>query len=109
MNRRSFTQALAAAALASASPALPSLAQTDATSAGNADTPFPLSVMLWTVFNDLPFEERLAKVKEAGYTNIELVGEYGKWTPAAAGKRQCCPQAARHPFRCDRGIEEWGG
>ncbi len=82
MNRRSFTQALAAAALASASPALPSLAQTDATSAGNADTPFPLSVMLWTVFNDLPFEERLAKVKEAGYTNIELVGEYGKWTPA---------------------------
>jgi hydroxypyruvate isomerase len=82
MNRRSFTQALAAAAIASASPALPSLAQTDATSAGNADTPFPLSVMLWTVFNDLPFEERLAKVKEAGYTNIELVGEYGKWTPA---------------------------
>lgn len=41
--------------------------------------PFPLSVMLWTVFRDLPFEERLAKVAEAGYTNIELVGEYSKW------------------------------
>jgi hydroxypyruvate isomerase len=38
--------------------------------------------MLWTVFNDLPFEERLAKVVEAGYSNIELVGEYGKWGPA---------------------------
>jgi len=38
--------------------------------------------MLWTVFNDLPFEERLAKVAEAGYTNVELVGEYSKWTPA---------------------------
>jgi len=38
--------------------------------------------MLWTVFNGLPFEERLAKVVEAGYSNIELVGEYAKWTPA---------------------------
>ena len=38
--------------------------------------------MLWTVFNGLPFEERLAKVAEAGYTNVELVGEYAKWTPA---------------------------
>jgi hydroxypyruvate isomerase len=37
---------------------------------------FGLSVMLWTVFTDLPFEQRLAKVAEAGYSNIELVGEY---------------------------------
>lgn len=36
--------------------------------------------MLWTVFTDLPFEERLAKVAEAGYTNVELVGEYAKWS-----------------------------
>jgi hydroxypyruvate isomerase len=36
--------------------------------------------MLWTVFNDLPFEQRLAKVAEAGYTNIELVREYAKWS-----------------------------
>ena len=45
---------------------------------GDAAPPFPLSVMLWTVFTDLPFEERLAKVVEAGYSNVELVGEYGK-------------------------------
>ncbi len=38
--------------------------------------------MLWTVFNDLPFEQRLERIVEAGYTNIELVGEYGKWTSA---------------------------
>jgi len=38
--------------------------------------------MLWTVFGDLPFEERLAKVAEAGYSNVELVGEYGKWSEA---------------------------
>ncbi len=44
--------------------------------------PFPVSVMLWTVFTDLPFEQRLAKVAEAGYTNVELVGEYAKWSEA---------------------------
>ena len=42
--------------------------------------PFPLSVMLWTVFTGQPFEDRLAKVAQAGYSNIELVGEYSKWT-----------------------------
>ena len=81
MDRRQFTQTLAASAFAVASPALPAAALAQTSSSGSA-SPFPLSVMLWTVFNDLPFEERLAKVVEAGYTNIELVGEYGKWTPA---------------------------
>jgi hydroxypyruvate isomerase len=42
--------------------------------------PFALSVMLWTVFTGQPFEDRLAKVAQAGYSNIELVGEYSKWT-----------------------------
>jgi hydroxypyruvate isomerase len=36
--------------------------------------------MLWTVFRKLPFEERLQKVAEAGYRNVELVGEYQKWS-----------------------------
>ena len=43
---------------------------------------FDLSVMLWTVFSDLPFEQRLAKVAEAGYNQVELVGEYRDWTDA---------------------------
>ena len=83
MDRRQFTQALAASAFAVTSPALPLPAAVPAEPAGSAE-PFPLSVMLWTVFNKLPFEERLAKVAEAGYTNIELVGEYNKpkWTQA---------------------------
>ncbi len=38
--------------------------------------------MLWTVFKDLPFEERLAKVAEAGYNQVELVGEYRDWQEA---------------------------
>ncbi len=42
--------------------------------------PFQFSVMLWTVFKDLPFEQRLEKVAEAGYRNIELVGEYNNWS-----------------------------
>ena len=41
---------------------------------------FPLSVMLWTFFSELPFEEQLAKVAKAGYTNVELVGEYRDWS-----------------------------
>jgi hydroxypyruvate isomerase len=81
MNRRTFTHALATAALSAV--AAPSLSAASATGAQStkASTPsFPLSVMLWTVFTDLPFEERLAKVAEAGYSNVELVGEYSKWS-----------------------------
>lgn len=36
--------------------------------------------MLWTVFQKLPFEQRLEKVAEAGYRNVELVGEYARWS-----------------------------
>jgi hydroxypyruvate isomerase len=75
MNRREFAKTIASTALIatatrsqSAEPVVPS------------PTPFPLSVMLWTVFRELPFEQRIAKVVEAGYTNIELVGEYAKWS-----------------------------
>jgi hydroxypyruvate isomerase len=52
---------------------------TDAQASNPGNAPFGLSVMLWTVFRDLPFEQRLAKGAEAGYSNVELVGEYAKW------------------------------
>ncbi len=82
MNRRSFARVLAASAL-SAAGCPRSLALGDRGSdALSATTPFPLSVMLWTVFRDLPFEQRLENVAKAGYTNVELVGEYAKWSPA---------------------------
>ena len=82
MNRRQFAQGFASAALATTalqSGASPSPEE-------HHSTPFPVSVMLWTVFTDLPFNERLAKVAEAGYTNVELVGEYAKWSDADYGK-----------------------
>ncbi len=89
LNRRQFAQGIASAALASS--VLHVGGETRDHAVGAA--PFPLSVMLWTVYNDLPFEERIARVAAAGYTNIEMVGEYAKWSDAdfaradAAGKR----------------------
>jgi hydroxypyruvate isomerase len=82
MDRRRFAQALATAALVAAVPGIPTAAESEPPEAGEGEPPFPLSVMLWTVFNDLPFEQRLAKVAEAGYKNIQLVGEYSKWSDA---------------------------
>ncbi len=80
MNRRTFTQVLTAAALGAAVPPFPAPAQTAASSP--IAPQFKLSVMLWTVFGDLPFEQRLAKVAEAGYNQVELVNEYRDWTDA---------------------------
>lgn len=46
----------------------------------SSGAPFQFSIMLWTVFRKLPFEQRLEKVVEAGYKNVELVGEYRTWS-----------------------------
>lgn len=80
MNRRHFAQGAVAAAIGIA--ATPRTGVSQEPSKTEAQTPFPLSVMLWTVFRDLPFPERLAKVAEAGYSNVELVGEYAHWSKA---------------------------
>jgi hydroxypyruvate isomerase len=47
-----------------------------------ATEPFPLSVMLWTIYRDLPFEQRLEKVAQAGYRAVELVSEFKDWSDA---------------------------
>jgi hydroxypyruvate isomerase len=79
MNRRKFAQSMAATAMAAVAAGRAPVAEAAPLSKGPE---FGLSVMLWTVFKDLPFEERLAKVAEAGYRNVELVGEYAKWSDA---------------------------
>jgi hydroxypyruvate isomerase len=76
-NRRTFAKVMAGAAVGAAAPMV--AAAEGGLPAPSPPMPFPLSVMLWTVFRDLPFEERVEKVVEAGYDNIELVGEYNKW------------------------------
>jgi hydroxypyruvate isomerase len=78
MNRRTFAKVMAGAAIGAAATGASSV-EAGALPAPSPPMPFPLSVMLWTVFRDLPFEERMDKIAEAGYTNIELVGEYNKW------------------------------
>ena len=103
MNRRTFAQSLAAAA------GLPILSTISApTLESQAPSPqappFPLSVMLWTVFTDLPFEDRLAKVAEAGYSNIELVGEYRDWSPADFARANAARQRLGIHFDATAGL-----
>ncbi len=78
MRRREFVGTCAAAAFAGV--AAPSAMAHDMPSASETgDVPFSLSVMLWTVYRNLPFEQRLEKVSEAGYHAVELVGEFKDW------------------------------
>ena len=82
MNRRTFSRTLAGAAIGAAAYRGESLLAA-APPAGEAEAstvPYKIAVMLWTVFNDLPFEQRIEKVAEAGFRNVELVGEYKKWS-----------------------------
>lgn len=79
MNRRRFAQGIASATFASAAILRP---ENGPSPEEQGIAPFPLSVMLWTVWNNLPFEQRLANVAQAGYSNVELVGEYAKWSDA---------------------------
>ena len=82
MNRREFGRTLAGTALAAPALAALPVGGESALPEGEAPgVPFKISVMLWTVFQELPFEVRLEKVAEAGYHAVELVGsEYRNWS-----------------------------
>ena len=81
MDRRTFSHTLAGAvATVGLANRFNLFGEELASTADQHDASFKLSVMLWTVFTELPFEQRLAKVAEAGYHNVQLVGEYEKWT-----------------------------
>jgi hydroxypyruvate isomerase len=82
LQRREFVGACAAAALAGAAVGPSAIARTAPAARAASESegvPFALSVMLWTVYRDLPFEQRLEKVAEAGYHAVELVGEFKDW------------------------------
>lgn len=85
MNRRIFARTLATTAMGAYGftrwpGMLSEESKTESHKAADSGAPFDVSVMLWTVFTDLPFEKRLEKIAEAGYRNVELVAEYDKWT-----------------------------
>lgn len=86
MNRRDFGRNLALATLGSGALGAGSTkAKSFADGAQQSQlggAPFKISLMLWTVFNRMPFEQRLEKAAEAGYHNVELVGEFEKWSDA---------------------------
>jgi hydroxypyruvate isomerase len=79
MHRREFVSVCAGTALASAAAGKTSLASPGLHSSEAEGVPFTLSVMLWTVYRDLPFLQRLEKVHEAGYRAVELVEEFKDW------------------------------
>ena len=80
MNRRTFHRTLAAGALSAAASGISPTVSPAGLVATPAAAPYKLSVMLWTVFENLPFEQRLEKVAAAGFKYVQLVGEYQKWT-----------------------------
>jgi hydroxypyruvate isomerase len=80
MNRRTFAKDLAAATLGATVLANAPESARAGQAGESANVPYNISVMLWTVFRDLPFEQKLEKIAEAGFNQVELVGEYRKWS-----------------------------
>jgi hydroxypyruvate isomerase len=84
MKRRDFAKTLAGAAVGTMAATAAGTALLPAASAApqatGATVPFRFSVMLWTVFAGIPFDQRLQKVSDAGYKNLELTGEFSKWS-----------------------------
>ena len=104
MNRRTFNRN-AAAGLLSAT-LLPSAVARPAKEAPDvARARYKVSVMLWTVFQHLPFEQRLEKVAAAGYRYVELVGEYEKWTNADFARVNSKRKQLGITFDCTAGIK----
>jgi len=82
MDRRTFNRNVAGLLISSMNPdgKLSAAAIQPGETDERAAPAFDVSVMLWTVFRDLPFADRLERVAAAGYRNVELVGEYDKWS-----------------------------
>lgn len=106
MNRRKFTSAVGGILAGSLLAARPVLAEESAGPTRNtAEAPFGLSVMLWTILRDLPFEQRLEKVAAAGYTNVELVGEYEKWSESDFDRANAKRKQLGITFDCTAGLK----
>src|ERR1700728_3406897 len=108
MNRRAFVQTVAGtvAGAYGAGPISNLVGESRlAANQGETGVPFKLSVMLWTVFTHLPFEQRLEKVAEAGYRNVELVGEYQEWTDADFRRVNAKRKQLGINFDCTAGLK----
>ena len=109
MNRRTFTRAAGGMLAGSMLPFRSTAAGASSAPVANAksaEAPFGLSVMLWTIFRDLPFEQRLEKVAQAGYTNVELVGEYEKWSEQDFDRANAKRKQLGITFDCTAGLHQ---
>jgi hydroxypyruvate isomerase len=75
MDRRKFGGLVAGAAIGQAVLRYPAFA------AVAAPPQFRFSVMLWTLDRKISVEQSLEIVAAAGYTGVELTGEFRKWSP----------------------------
>jgi hydroxypyruvate isomerase len=110
MNRRTFVQTVAgtvagAYGLSHSSHLLGEQSTSVGNTAEGSAVPFKLSVMLWTVFTNLPFEQRLEQIAEAGYKNVELVGEYDNWTEADFRRAHAKRKELGIEFDCTAGLK----
>jgi hydroxypyruvate isomerase len=110
MNRRTFVQSVAGTVVGVCGLSQSSrLFSQESTLAANkrdgTGVPFKLSVMLWTVFTNLPFEQRVEKVAEAGYKNVELVGEYDNWTDEDFRRANAKRKQLGITFDCTAGLK----
>jgi hydroxypyruvate isomerase len=110
MNRRTFNRTLAGAALGAAITPADSMGGGPPRAAETSQgVPFKFSVMLWTVFTHLPFEQRLEKVAEAGYNAVELVGEFEKWTDEDYRRALAKKRELRMTFDTTAGLHHGAG
>ena len=63
--------------------------------------------MLWTVDKKLPFERRLEKVAEAGYSAVELVDEFKGWSDADFRRANARKRELKLTFDATAGV--WKG
>lgn len=108
MNRREFARRITGAAMSATALASSSVFADSADKPGEATrkkVPYDISVMLWTVFEHMPFETRLEKVAAAGYTNVELVGEYDGWKDADFDRANAKRKELGITFDCTAGLK----
>jgi hydroxypyruvate isomerase len=105
MHRRDFARTLAGTALGAAVlPSAEAFSKNESSTKG--EPPFRLSVMLWTIYRDLPFEQRLEKVAEAGYHAVELVGEFDDWSEADFKKYNARRRSLGITFDATAGVKD---
>src|SRR5215467_12935707 len=102
MNRRQFTLSLAGAGAACFVPA-----GAGSVAADEKKTPLKFSVMLWTLGQELPFEQRIEIVAEAGYSGVELVDEFKDWTDRDFQKANARKRSLGLTFDATAGV--WKG